>query len=172
MVEIRQYDKSSIKNIDVINGVSPTLLKRVFIGWLVFACIVEAIVFTAPKLGETFVNVTTASLLLFTLLLWLQSRLTEGWPSIIHDNGALGVVIDPTSRKFLCASLDVVETAKPAIVKPNKKAVEISLNTQALTDNDMARLNEAVWPRESALVGLCHFEEPSEVCKALVRFKR
>lgn len=172
MVEIRHYSKSTIQQVDVLNGISPTLLKRVFVGWLVFAVIVEAIVFTAPQLSETFVNVTTASLILFTVLLWLQSRMAEGWPSIIHDSGVIGVVVDPTSREFLCASVDTIESVEPTIVKPNKKAVQINLIQSRLTDSDKEQLAKAVWPRESQLIGLSHLAEPSDVCAELASFQR
>jgi hypothetical protein len=172
MVEIRHYNKSTIQQVDVLSGISPTLLKRVFVGWLVFAFIVEAIVFTAPQLSETFVNVTTASLILFTVLLWFQSRMAEGWPSIIHDNGMIGVVVEPTSREFLCASVDIIESIEPTIVKPNKKAVQVNLVQSQLTGSDKKQLEKAVWPRESQLIGLSHFAEPSDVCTELARFQR
>jgi hypothetical protein len=172
MVEIRHYNKSTIQQVDVLSGISPTLLKRVFVGWLVFAFIVEAIVFTAPQLSETFVNVITASLILSTVLLWFQSRMAEGWPSIIHHNGMIGVVVEPTSREFLCASIDIIESIEPAIVKPNKKAVQVNLIQSQLTDSDKEQLAKAVWPRESQLIGLSHFAEPSDVCTELARFQR
>ena len=47
-VFIRHYDKQSLKVVDVISGISPNAMRRVFGGWIFFAAVVGVIVSVAP----------------------------------------------------------------------------------------------------------------------------
>lgn len=50
-VFIRHYDKQSLKVVDVISGISPNAMRRVFGGWIFFAAVVGVIVSVAPDLS-------------------------------------------------------------------------------------------------------------------------
>ena len=85
-VFIRHYDKQSLKVVDVISGISPNAMRRVFGGWIFFAAVVGVIVSVAPDLSAQFIGLTLFVLVAFTLVMFGQSRITEGWPAIICDN--------------------------------------------------------------------------------------
>ncbi|WP_334020332.1 hypothetical protein [Alteromonas sp. S015] len=167
-VLIRQYDKQSLKLVDVISGISPNAMRRVFGGWIFFAGVVGVIVSVAPDLSDQFIGLTLFVLVAFTLVMFGQSRITEGWPAIICDHDYIGVVRDPMKREYICVNSALVKDAKPALIKPNKKAIEIILVDERLTARDKEVLNQAVWPRDSTLIGLAHFKKREDACDSLM----
>lgn len=167
-VVLRHYDKQDLKLVDVISGISPNAMRRVFGGWILFAAMVAVIVSVAPDLSMQFIGLTIIILIAFTLVMFGQSRISEGWPAIICDGDYIGVVRDPVKREFICVHKNVVTGAKPTLIKPNKKAVEINLNTALLTKDDIAVLNQAVWPRSDHLLGLSHFKRREDACESVM----
>ena len=161
-VFIRHYDKQSLKVVDVISGISPNAMRRVFGGWIFFAAVVGVIVSVAPDLSAQFIGLTLFVLVAFTLVMFGQSRITEGWPAIICDNNYIGVVRDPVKREYICVNSALVKEATPTFIKPNKKAVEIVLDSEQLSAEDQEVLNQAVWPRDHELIGLAHFKTREE----------
>ncbi|MDO6567630.1 hypothetical protein Q4561_11230 [Alteromonas sp. 1_MG-2023] len=168
VVELRNYEKSQLKQVSVISGISPNAMRRVFGGWILFAALVGIIVSVAPDLDSQFIGLTLFVLVAFTLVMFWQSRISEGWPAIICDDDYIGVVRDPVLREYVCVQKSIITDAKPALIKPNKKAVEMSLDTSLLTDSDMAILKQAVWPREDKLVGLAHFKRREDACESVM----
>ena len=79
-------------------------------------------------MSAQFIGLTLFVLVAFTLVMFGQSRITEGWPAIICDNNYIGVVRDPVKREYICVNSALVKEANPTLIKPNKKAVEIVLN--------------------------------------------
>lgn len=167
-VIIRTYEKQSLKLVDVISGISPNAMRRVFGGWIFFAAVVGVIVSVAPDLSTQFIGLTLFVLVAFTLIMFGQSRITEGWPAIICDDNYIGVVRDPVKREYICVRSNLVKDAKPTLIKPNKKAIEIMLDSEQLLANDKELLNQAVWPREHSLIGLAHFKKREEACDSLM----
>ena len=153
-VVLRQYDKQTLKHVDIISGISPNAMRRVFGGWILFVAIVAVIVSVAPDLSVQFIGLTLFVLVAFTLLMFGQSRISEGWPAIICDDNTVGVVRDPVKREYICVDKSLVTVANPTLIKPNKKAIEIVLDASRLTESDVAVLNQAVWPRSDRLLGL------------------
>lgn len=167
-VIIRNYDKQSLKTVDVITGISPNAMRRVFGGWIFFAAVVGVIVSVAPDLSAQFIGLTLFVLVAFTLIMFGQSRITEGWPAIICDDDYIGVIRDPVKREYICVRSALVKDAKPTLIKPNKKAIEIVLDSEKLLEKDHGVLNQAVWPREHSLIGLAHFKKREEACDSLM----
>lgn len=167
-VIVRQYDKQSLKTVDVISGISPNAMRRVFGGWIFFAAIVGVIVAVAPDLSAQFIGLTLFVLVAFTLVMFGQSRISEGWPAIICDQNFIGVVRDPVAREYICVDSSLVLDAKPTLIKPNKKAVEIQLDFEKLSEQDIALLKQAVWPYSDKLVGLAHFKKREEACESVM----
>ena len=62
----------------------------------------------------------------------------------------------------------IITDAQPALIKPNKKAVEMTLDISALSESDTAILKQAVWPRDNKLVGLAHFKRREEACESVM----
>lgn len=167
-VIIRHYDKQSLKLVDVISGISPNAMRRVFGGWISFAAIVGVIVAVAPDLSAQFIGLTLFVLIAFTLVMFGQSRISEGWPAIICDNDYIGVVRDPVKREYICVPSALVKEVNPTLIKPNKKAIEIVLDSEQLSEQDQDVLNQAVWPRDSKLIGLAHFKKREDACDSLM----
>ena len=167
-VIIRTYDKQSLKLVDVISGISPNAMRRVFGGWIFFAAVVGVIVSVAPDLSTQFIGLTLFVLVAFTLIMFGQSRITEGWPAIICDNDYIGVVRDPVKREYICVRSTLITDTKPTLIKPNKKAIEIVLDSEQLLAQDQEILNQAVWPRDHSLIGLAHFKKREEACDSLM----
>jgi len=167
-VVLRHYDKHSLKSVDVISGISPNAMRRVFGGWIFFAAVVGVIVAVAPDLSTQFIGLTLFVLVAFTLVMFGQSRISEGWPAIICDEGYIGVVKDPVAREYICVDAHLVTGAKPGIIKPNKKAVEILLDNEKLSDEDKVILKQAVWPHVAKLVGLAHFKRREDACESIM----
>ena len=167
-VIIRHYDKQSLKLVDVISGISPNAMRRVFGGWIFFAAIVGVIVAVAPDLSAQFIGLTLFVLIAFTLVMFGQSRISEGWPAIICDNDYIGVVRDPVKREYICVPSALVIEVNPTLIKPNKKAIEIVLDSEQLSEQDQDVLNQAVWPRDSKLIGLAHFKKREDACDSLM----
>ena len=88
-VVLRQYDKQTLKHVDIISGISPNAMRRVFGGWILFVAIVAVIVSVAPDLSVQFIGLTLFVLVAFTLLMFGQSRISEGWPAIICDDNTV-----------------------------------------------------------------------------------
>lgn len=167
-VFIKHYDKQSLRAVDVISGISPNAMRRVFGGWIFFAAVVGVIISVAPDLSTQFIGLTLFVLFAFTLIMFGQSRISEGWPAIICDNDIIGVVRDPVKREYICVKSSLVKAAIPTLIKPNKKAVEIVLDDEALSPEDQSVLNQAVWPRQGKLIGLAHFKKREEACESLM----
>ena len=166
-VVLRQYDKQTLKHVDIISGISPNAMRRVFGGWILFVAIVAVIVSVAPDLSVQFIGLTLFVLVAFTLLMFGQSRISEGWPAIICDDNTVGVVRDPVKREYICVDKSLVTVANPTLIKPNKKAIEIVLDASRLTESDIAVLNQAVWPRSDRLLGLSHFKRREDACDSV-----
>lgn len=169
-VVLRHYDKTTIKHLDVISGISPYAMRRVFGGWILFAAIVGVIVSVAPDLSTEFIGITLLVLVAFTFVMFGQSRITEGWPSIVIDDGYIGVVNDPVKREFVCVKATLVTNAIPSIIKPNKQAVEIQIDKGSLSAVDIEQLKQAVWPREDKLIGLSHFKSREQICDDIMQY--
>ena len=167
-VVLRQYDKQTLKHVDIISGISPNAMRRVFGGWILFVAIVAVIVSDAPDLSVQFIGLTLFVLVAFTLLMFGQSRISEGWPAIICDDNTVGVVRDPVKREYICVDKSLVTVANPTLIKPNKKAIEIVLDASRLTESDVAVLNQAVWPRSDRLLGLSHFKRREDACDSVM----
>jgi len=167
-VVLRQYDKQTLKHVDIISGISPNAMRRVFGGWILFVAIVAVIVSVAPDLSVQFIGLTLFVLVAFTLLMFGQSRISEGWPAIICDDNTVGVVRDPVKREYICVDKSLVTVANPTLIKPNKKAIEIVLDASRLTESDIAVLNQAVWPRSDRLLGLSHFKRREDACDSVM----
>ena len=167
-VVLRQYDKQTLKHVDIISGISPNAMRRVFGGWILFVAIVAVIVSVAPDLSVQFIGLTLIVLVAFTLLMFGQSRISEGWPAIICDDNTVGVVRDPVKREYICVDKSLVTVANPTLIKPNKKAIEIVLDASRLTESDIAVLNQAVWPRSDRLLGLSHFKRREDACDSVM----
>ncbi len=167
-VVLRQYDKQTLKHVDIISGISPNAMRRVFGGWILFVAIVAVIVSVAPALSVQFIGLTLFVLVAFTLLMFGQSRISEGWPAIICDDNTVGVVRDPVKREYICVDKSLVTVANPTLIKPNKKAIEIVLDASRLTESDVAVLNQAVWPRSDRLLGLSHFKRREDACDSVM----
>jgi len=168
VVELRNYEKSQLKQVSVISGISPNAMRRVFGGWILFAALVGIIVSVAPDLDSQFIGLTLFVLVAFTVVMFWQSRISEGWPAIICDDDYIGVVRDPVLREYVCVKKSIITDAQPSLIKPNKKAVEMSLDTSALSETDTAILKQAVWPREDKLIGLAHFKRREEACESVM----
>ncbi|NMH61242.1 hypothetical protein [Alteromonas ponticola] len=166
-VIIREFDKTQLKKSKVLSGISPAILRRVFIGWLLFCFVVAGIVAAAPDLSDSFVLMTLCILVLFTVVMFAQNRLDEGWPAIIFLNDEIGVVCDPQARKYICVPLHLIEDVKPTIIKPNKKAVAIMLKVSRLSHADKDVLNEAVWPRDDKLLANVYYTSSSRLCRKI-----
>ena len=167
-VVLRQYDKQTLKHVDIISGISPNAMRRVFGGWILFVAIVAVIVSVAPDLSVQFIGLTLFVLVAFTLLMFGQSRISEGWPAIICDDNTVGVVRDPVKREYICVDKSLVTVANPTLIKPNKKAIEIVLDASRLTESDVAVLNQAFWPRSDRLLGLSHFKRREDACDSVM----
>lgn len=170
-VKVLQLDAQEVKHATVIAGVSPNVLRRVFVIWVLMVAAIAAVVSAAPDLTLFFVAMTIAVLLAFSVLIFSQSRISEGWPAIVYYHGKLGVVKDPIQREFIFVPLEVVVTALPHILTPNKKAVAIQLDESGLNDADKALLNQAIWPYDDKLVALSYFKKRENICKKIIELR-
>lgn len=166
-VSLRSFEKEQLKQAKIFTGISPNAMRRVFGGWILFSCVVGIIVAVAPNLSMQFILTTMFVLVAFTLAMFAQSRIAEGWPSIIYLDGEIGVVRDPQLREFICVPVELVKSVEPTIIKPNKKAIAIRLNEDQLTQEDIAVLLQAVWPRDNKVLGLAHFKHRQDACDAI-----
>ncbi|MCW8108269.1 hypothetical protein OPS25_07155 [Alteromonas ponticola] len=169
-VNLREFDKTQLKQAKVLSGISPAILRRVFIGWLLFCFVVAAIVAAAPDLSDSFVLMTLTILVVFTIVMFAQNRLDEGWPAIIYLDEEIGVVCDPQARKYICVPLHLIEGVKATTIKPNKKAVAILLKENRLSHADKDILNEAVWPREDKLLATVYYTSSARLCRKIRKY--
>lgn len=167
LVSLFQLEPQEIKHAQVLSGVSPFVLRRVFGFWMLFVIAIAGVVTVAPGLSMFFVSMTFIVLLLFTFLIFYQSRIAEGWPAILYYHGRLGVVKDPISRQFLFVSPSIVKGASPTVLKPSKKAVAIELDTRELSENDKFLLQQAIWPMDDKLIALSYFKKRENICAAI-----
>lgn len=165
---LRRYEKLELKQLVIIAGIAPDAMRKVFAIWVLFSATVGALVAVAPGLSSQFIGLTLFILFAFTALMFGQSRMSEGWPAIILDGSDIGVVRDPLKREFVCVNKALVTNAVPRIINPNKKAVELQLDTEKLTEQDVKVLNQAVWPRDNKLIGLAHFKRREDVCERIL----
>ena len=63
--------------------------------------------------------------------------------TIICDNDYIGVVRDPVKREYICVPSALVKEVNPTLIKPNKKAIEIVLDSEQLSEQDQDVLNQA-----------------------------
>jgi len=164
-VYYQTFTKDALRNAEVLTGVTPEVLRRVFAGWMLFAAIVGVIVSLAPGLSMSFIVTTLVILLVFTVAMFAQSRISEGWPSIIMTPDAIGVVTDPQKRAFLCISRFAVDKAEPATVRPNRRAIAVLVKADYLDEDTVALLREGVWPRDDRLIGLIYYKARNNVCQ-------
>ncbi|MCW8090299.1 hypothetical protein [Alteromonas sp. ASW11-130] len=169
-VNIREFNKTQLKQAKILSGISPAILRRVFIGWLLFCFVVAGIVAAAPDLSDTFVLMTLCILVLFTIAMFAQNRLDEGWPAIIYLNDEIGVVCNPQARKYICVPLHLIEDVKPTTINPNKRAVAILLKENRLTEADRDILNEAVWPRDDKLLANVYYTSAARLCRKIRKY--
>ena len=163
-VALLELEPQEIKHAKVIAGVSPYVLRRIFGFWIVFVAAIGGLVTVAPDLSQNFVTMTLVVLLLFTVLIFYQSRIAEGWPAVIHYHNRIGVVQDPVARRFLMVHDSLITDAKPHVLKPNKKAVVIEFDSSSLTEQDKALLEQAIWPQEDSLISLSYFKKREDIC--------
>ena len=166
-VSLLELAPQEIKHAKVIAGVSPYVLRRVFGFWVVFVAAIGGLVTVAPDLSDTFVTMTLGVLLLFTFLIFYQSRIAEGWPAIIHYHKRIGVVQDPVARRFLFVADHLVTDAKPLVLTQNKKAVAIQIDDSQLTDEDKSLLQQAIWPEDNSLIALSYFKKRENICASV-----
>ncbi|WP_245953233.1 hypothetical protein [Alteromonas aestuariivivens] len=166
-ITCQQLDKQTFRQVKVYSGISPNVLRRVFGGWVLFAVIVGALVSFAPHISIQFEVITFIILMLFTVAMFWQSRISEGWPSLLLFQNRVCVVRDPQAREFICIPPSYISAVRPTIIKPNKRAVEIVLNPDALSAHDTLVLGEAIWPRTDRVLVLTHFKSRERVCAEL-----
>ncbi|MBU3023238.1 hypothetical protein [Aestuariibacter sp. A3R04] len=166
-VHIKILDKLQLKQATIFSGISPKAMRRVFAAWSLFSIIVAIIVVMAPGLSQTFVLTVFGTLVAFTLAMFAQSRIAEGWPAILSVEEEICVVRDPQKREFICVPYSLITRVEPALIKPNKKAIALMLDTTRLNDADRRTLNQAVWPREDRLLALAHFISRDKACRKI-----
>lgn len=163
-VSLLELEPQEVKHAKVIAGVSPYVLRRVFGFWVLFVAGIGGLVTVAPDLSMNFVIMTLVVLLVFTILIFYQSRIAEGWPAIIHYHNRIGVVQDPVARRFLFVPDSLVTDARPHVLKPNKKAVVIEFDNSSLNEKDKSLLQQAIWPEEDCLIALSYFKKREVIC--------
>ncbi|GGF54500.1 hypothetical protein [Alteromonas lipolytica] len=166
-VTLLELEPQEIRYAKVISGVSPMVLRRVFGAWIFFVALIAGLVTVAPDLSLNFMAMTIAVLMIFTVVIFYQSRISEGWPAIIHYHNRIGVVQDPVARRFLMVSDSLVTDARPHILKPNKKAVAIEIDDSALSDKDRALMQQAIWPEDNQLIALSYFKKREDICASV-----
>lgn len=166
-VMLLELEPQEIKHAKVISGVSPYVLRRVFGFWILFVAAIGGLVTVAPDLSVDFITMTLVVLLAFTVLIFSQSRIAEGWPAIIHYHNKIGVVQDPVARRFLLVPETLVTDAKPHTLKPNKKAVAIELDDSGLNELEKSLLQQAIWPEDNRLIALSYFKKREDICAAV-----
>ena len=159
--------KNDIRQARIFSGISPKAMRRVFFAWIAFVVIVSLLVIFAPKLSTSFTLITLGTLTAFTVAMFAQSRISEGWPAILAKDEQLLIVRDPYKREFFCISPTLVSGIEPTVIKPNKKAIALKLNNEKLSEEDIETLNSAVWPRDNKLLALAHFIPRDKACNAL-----
>lgn len=164
-VFIQTFSKEELRHAEMLTGVSPTILRRVFVGWMIFALIIAAVVSFAPGLSMSFILTTLAILVVFSIAMFAQSRISEGWPAIILTEHCVGVVCDPQKRQFICVNHNAVQGAEPAKVRPNRRAIAIKVKASAIDDETLTLLRSAVWPRDDRLLGLIFYRTRDDVCQ-------
>jgi len=169
-ISLRQLDKAEIKSCQWFAGVRPHMLRRTLLMWLAFSIGMAWIVAIAPELDPWFSALTYIVLIVFTFALFGQSRIDEGWPSLIAFDDALGVIQDPYSRTFILVHASLVKEVNPIILKPTKRAVELALDAAALSENDIHILLRAVWPRDHSLIAATPMTSRKKVISAVTRW--
>ncbi len=159
--------KNDIRQARVFSGISPKAMRRVFFAWIAFVVIVSLLVIFAPKLSTSFTLITLGTLTAFTLAMFAQSRISEGWPAILAKDEQLHIVRDPYKREFFCISPALVSDIEPTVIKPNKKAIALKLDGEKLSAEDIDTLNSAVWPRDNKLLALAHFIPRDKACRSI-----
>ncbi|QPG06723.1 hypothetical protein IT774_06175 [Salinimonas marina] len=171
-IELVKLQKSQIRHAKVFSGISPKAMRRVFSTWVIFAILVWILVMFAPGLSSTFILSTALVLVVFTIAMFAQSRVGEGWPAVLVEDDKLHVVRDPYKREFFRLSPELVAHVEGTLIKPNKKAIALVLHTEQLAQEDINMLNQAVWPREDRLLALAHFISRDKACENLNAFIR
>ncbi len=170
LVSVKTLDKEQLKHATIFSGISPKAMRRVFAAWCIFCVVVAIIVVMAPDLSQVFQLTVFGVLIAFTLAMFGQSRIAEGWPAVLSSDDEICVIRDPQKREFICVPVSLVTAAEPALIKPNKKALALMLDTQRLSENDVSTLNQAVWPRDDRLLALAHFISRDKACRKINSF--
>jgi hypothetical protein len=171
-VSVEQLEPNEIAYAKVIAGVSPSVLRRVFGSWILFVCIIGVVVSLAPDISIEFLSMTFIVLFLFSVMIFFQSRISEGWPSVIIYERKLGVVKDPQAREFIFVSKALIKDALPIEIPQNKKAVEIKLKPALLTSDDLAVLRQGIWPRDDSLLAMTYFKKRQLVVADIIEFSQ
>lgn len=166
-VHVREFTKSELARVNIISGVSPKVLRRVFSGWLFFIMVVALVVIGAPQLSATFVGMTISVLLLFTFVIFGQSRISEGWPAIILDQQCVGFVQDPHLRQFIMVPCHLITDAVATKTAQQRKVVEVYLDTRQLGGDEIDVLNTGLWPHRDRVVGMVQYRTRASVVQAI-----
>ena len=166
-IHVREFSKSDLGLAQVVSGVSPKVLRRVFIGWLAFAFVVAFIVLGAPQLSEAFVGMTFAVLALFTFAIFGQSRISEGWPTIIMVEGFVGVVQDPHQRQFIMIPCELIVDTTATKTREQRKVVEIHVDQSRISEEEKQIIQAALWPHADRVVGMVQYRTRASVVKAI-----
>jgi len=166
-VSVKTFSKEELKHAVIFSGISPKAMRRVFAAWCVFCVVVAIIVVMAPDLSQVFQLTVFGVLIAFSVAMFAQSRIAEGWPAMLSCGDEICVVRDPQMREFVCVPSSLVTAAEPTLIKPNKKAIALKLNTERLTATDLDTLNQAVWPRDDRLLALAQFISRDKACTKL-----
>ncbi len=159
LVELLTLDKNELSFAQVIAGISPRTLRRVFGSWISFVIIICILVALAPGISVVFMNMTFAIMAVFTVVIFAQSRIAEGWPTVIYYERKLGVVQDPIARSFIFVPLSVVKNVEPFHIQPNKKALAVVLDETKISEQDKETLNKAIWPHDDRLIAMTYFKK-------------
>lgn len=166
-VSVKTFSKNELKQTVIFSGISPKAMRRVFAAWCVFCMVVAIIVVMAPDLSQVFQLTVFGVLVAFSLAMFAQSRIAEGWPAILSSEDQICVVRDPQRREFICVPASLATAAEPTLIKPNKKAIALKLDTAKLSSADVDTLNQAVWPRDDRLLALAQFISRDKACTKL-----
>ncbi len=166
-VSVKTFSKEELKQAVIFSGISPKAMRRVFAAWCVFCLVVAIIVVMAPDLSQVFQLTVFGVLVAFSLAMFAQSRIAEGWPAMLSSEDEICVIRDPQRREFICVPPSLATSAEPALIKPNKKAIALKLDTAKLSSADVETLNQAVWPRDDRLLALAQFISRDKACAKL-----
>ena len=92
LVSVKTLDKEQLKHATIFSGISPKAMRRVFAAWCIFCVVVAIIVVMAPDLSQVFQLTVFGVLIAFTLAMFGQSRIAEGWPAVLSSDDEICVL--------------------------------------------------------------------------------